>query len=185
MKKKNATQKLLSCLTRRRVPSADTTNTAPPRPQIAGIGFNTRVVTDFGPVPIQLLRPGDKLKSSDGSWIRVKALRRFGFDKACLEHLPEARGVFFPAGSLGHGVPQNDVVLGPDQRIAAPHPGGAHEARSAAECVGHAGIRRVELAEAVYFVPVCVGTGAILAEGMGVGALIERGAPTRAGTCAA
>ncbi|MDU8945214.1 Hint domain-containing protein [Ovoidimarina sediminis] len=184
MSKRNATQRLLNCLTRRRVPSPDAGPEAPPRPQIAGIGFNTRIQTDFGPVPIQLLRPGDKLKSTDGSWIRLKAMRRFGFDRSCLDHLPEARGVLFPAGSLGNGLPLQDVILAPDQRITATHAAGMHEAKSAAECVGHAGIRRVEQDEAVYFVPVCDGSGAALAEGIGVGTLANS-ATAQIGICAA
>ena len=168
MSKTSATRRLLTCLTRRRTQAAAADEA--PRPQIAGIAFGVRVLTDFGPVPVQLLRAGDRIKSSDGSWIRLKALRRVGFDADCLTALPEAAGVVFPAGSLGDGLPVQEMTLAPDQRIASMRGSCTYGAKTATECLGHAGIRRAEDTEAVYFVPVCEGTGAVLAEGVGVSA---------------
>ncbi len=175
---KSATRRLLKCLTRRRTRPLDATEVSPARPQIAGLAPDVRVQTDFGPVPISLLRPGDRLKSSDGSWIRLTALRRFGFDADCLEHVPEAQGIYFPAGSLGDGLPTSDVVLAPDQRIEPRRGSAMAAARCAHECVGQAGIRRIEQSEAVYFIPVCQGTGAVLAEGLPVGALAAADTPS-------
>ncbi len=177
---KSATRRLLKCLTRRRTRPLDASELMPARPQIAGLAPDVRVQTDFGAVPISLLRLGDRLKSSDGSWIRLKALRRFGFDAACLERVPEAQGIFFPAGSLGDGLPTTDVVLAPDQRIEPRHGNATASARCAHECVGQAGIRRIEKSEAVYFIPVCQGTGAVLAEGLPVGALDASDTPSNA-----
>ncbi len=77
----------------------------------------TLIATPKGEVPVESLRPGDKIVTRDNGlqevrWIGQKALS--WFDLAANPHL---KPVLVKAGTLGDGLPERDMMVSPNHRL--------------------------------------------------------------------
>lgn len=102
----------------------------------------SRVLTGSGERLVELLRPGERIITRDRGMVRIRDIRRgLMTDGTAM--------VLVPAGALGRGRPERDVLLPADQPVAlrdwrARALFGAREARvAAARLVDDAVIRRV------------------------------------------
>lgn len=82
-----------------------------------GFGPLTRIETISGPFPAQALRVGDRVRTRRGSYAEIRWLDRVVLDEEFLHHHPEAQPVLIPGKSLGRGLPANDILLSPGQKI--------------------------------------------------------------------
>lgn len=137
-------------------------------PGLAGLTAHVRVATDFGPVPVMLLRERDRLRTASGDLVRVVAIRRVAFDPACLATAPAALPIRIEEGALGAGIPRADVTLAPHQRVAADPFGGRVGVHLAADLVTLPGIARGGAEEIAYHEIRCAMPAVILAEGLQV-----------------
>jgi CshA-type fibril repeat protein len=77
----------------------------------------TLIATPRGEVPVESLRPGDKVVTRDNGiqeirWVGEKALS--GQDLRLNSHL---QPVFIKRGSLGNGLPEQDMMVSPNHRV--------------------------------------------------------------------
>ncbi len=84
---------------------------------IPGIHGATRVVTSFGSVPAQLVRPGDSLRTQAGGYERVRRITDYRIDEDFLRRWPDAAPVMIARNSLAQRVPTQDVLLSPAQEV--------------------------------------------------------------------
>ena len=77
----------------------------------------TLIETSEGPRPVETLRPGDLVETRDNGLrpIRWISRRRIGLQE--LSHFPQLRPVLVPAGALGPGTPDRDLILSPQHRV--------------------------------------------------------------------
>lgn len=110
--------------------------------QIAGFGPMSRITTSFGEVYAQTLREGDRVRTKEGHFARIQAIKRMTLDADYLKYHPEAQPVIIRAGAFGFGLPAADVTLAPHQRIHLDQrlPGGRLEC--AIEAVGRPQVYR-------------------------------------------
>lgn len=86
---------------------------------VAGILDRTRVLTNFGRVPAQLVRVGDMLRTRRGGFLPVLRVGVYRLDRDFLARHPNAVPVIVRQGSMGSGAPRQDVFLSPAQMVAA------------------------------------------------------------------
>lgn len=84
---------------------------------LPGICGQTHVTTNFGQVPAQLLRVGDRVRTSSGRYRAIKRIRETKLDSQFIERHPDARPVLIPEGALAQNLPMQDVILSPAQVI--------------------------------------------------------------------
>jgi Ca2+-binding RTX toxin-like protein len=75
------------------------------------------IATPKGEVPVETLREGDKVITRDNGiqeirWVGSRTLNREELGRA-----PNLRPVLIKAGSLGHGLPERDMVVSPQHRV--------------------------------------------------------------------
>ena len=85
---------------------------------LPGIHGATRVVTSFGSVPAQLVRPGDSLRTQAGGYERVKRITDYRIDEDFLRRWPDAAPVVLGRNSIAQRIPTHDVLLSPAQDVA-------------------------------------------------------------------
>lgn len=111
-----------------RAPNPDTREKRRPAPaagdagmtwDVPGILDKTRVLTNFGRVPAQLVRVGDMLRTRRGNFLPVLRVGVYRLDRDFLARHPDAVPVILRKGSMGRGAPGQDVFLSPAQRVAA------------------------------------------------------------------
>lgn len=110
--------------------------------QIAGFGPMSRITTSFGEVYAQTLREGDRVRTKEGHFARIMAIKRMTLDSDYLKYHPEAQPVVIRAGAFGFGLPAADITLAPHQRVHLDQrlPGGRLE--RAIEAVGRPQVYR-------------------------------------------
>lgn len=114
----------------------------PQTAQISGFGPMSRITTSFGEVYAQTLREGDRVRTKDGHFARIMAIKRMTLDSDYLKYHPEAQPVVIRAGAFGFGLPAADITLAPHQRVHLDQrlPGGRLE--RAIEAVGRPQVYR-------------------------------------------
>jgi hypothetical protein len=83
-----------------------------------GILGTSRVETQFGLVPAQLVRVGDMLRTRDGSFLRVLRISDLKIDQAYLDVRPEAAPVIIKKNTLPRRRPIQDLGLSPAHMVA-------------------------------------------------------------------
>ncbi len=101
------------------VPQGRAGNSGAEKIRIAGIGPMTNVRTDMGDFPAQALRERDMVRVRSGGYMPIRSIRRVTFDEDFIRYHPGAQPVVFNAGSLGRGMPEQDLVVAPFQRFGA------------------------------------------------------------------
>lgn len=84
---------------------------------LPGICGRTRVTTNFGQVPAQLLRVGDRVLVRSGRYLAIKKISVTKLDCQFIEQRPDARPVLIPRGCLDQNLPSQDVLLSPAQTV--------------------------------------------------------------------
>jgi len=82
-----------------------------------GFGPMTRISTDFGAVPAQALRVGDRVRTRTGVIRPIVWLDRIVLDEAFLARHPGALPILIRAGAFGPGLPARDVTVAPGQPV--------------------------------------------------------------------
>jgi hypothetical protein len=85
---------------------------------LPGILGSTRVTTNFGHVPAQLVRVGDTLRTREGGFARVQRISDLRIDEDFLARRPDAAPVIVRRNSLRAGMPHQDVGLSPGQMVS-------------------------------------------------------------------
>lgn len=91
--------------------------------QASGVVAGTMVQTTEGPLAIESLFPGDRVRAQDGSWQEVLWVGTRTLTGAQLWAEPDLAPVRLTAGALGAGAlgtgaPSADVLLAPDHHVA-------------------------------------------------------------------
>jgi hypothetical protein len=106
---------------------------------LPGIAGRTRVLTNFGRVPAQLVRAGDMLKTRTAGFLRVQHVEVYRLDRDFLARHAHALPVIVRQGSLGHAAPAHDIFLSPAQPLASRAGRMVEQVVTAAELSRHRG----------------------------------------------
>lgn len=79
--------------------------------------IGTLIETADGPVPIESLRPGHRVRVRDNGLQPVRRIGRRRLDAVDLAAAPHLRPIRIRAGSLGAGAPSRDLTVSPQHRI--------------------------------------------------------------------
>ena len=75
------------------------------------------VATPRGPVPVEDLRPGDRVMTRDNGACEIAWAGRSPVSQADLAAKPRLRPVRIRAGALGNGLPERDMMLSPNHQV--------------------------------------------------------------------
>lgn len=75
------------------------------------------VATPRGPVPVEDLRPGDRVMTRDNGACEIAWAGRSPVSQADLAAKPRLRPVLIRAGALGNGLPERDMMLSPNHQV--------------------------------------------------------------------
>lgn len=92
----------------------------------------TLIDAAHGRVPVETLRPGDRVLTRDNGFQPIDWVGRKDVDADLMVRHPRFRGVRIKAGALGAGLPERDMVVSPQHRVLVIGPEaelmfGAHE----------------------------------------------------------
>ncbi|NIZ10348.1 Hint domain-containing protein [Pseudooceanicola sp. HF7] len=90
----------------------------------------TLIATPLGEVPVEDLRPGDRVITRDSGLQKILWTGRRDLAAQDLQLQPQLCPVRIAAGALGHGLPERDLLISPNHRILIRSPGvaeGLHE----------------------------------------------------------
>lgn len=88
--------------------------------QLPGLTGNTRLSTDFGEVPVSLIRTRDKVRCADGRYLRILRIQEYKLDQEFFDLHPHAKPVIISKNALGRQLPANTIELSPAQQLALP-----------------------------------------------------------------
>ncbi|MDT8855620.1 Hint domain-containing protein [Paracoccaceae bacterium Fryx2] len=110
----------------------------------------TMIATPKGEVPVENLRPGDKVITRDNGIQEIRWTGRKVMDWRALTANPHLKPILVRQGALGNGLPERDMMLSPNHRVLVANDRTAlyfdeHEVLVAAKhLVGGAGIHEVD-----------------------------------------
>lgn len=77
----------------------------------------TLIATPRGEVPVECLRPGDRIVTRDNGLQEIRWIGQKTLGWADLIANPHLKPVLVPQGSLGHGLPERDMLVSPNHRL--------------------------------------------------------------------
>ncbi|MBK1635183.1 Hint domain-containing protein [Rhodovulum adriaticum] len=77
----------------------------------------TRITTPAGPVPVECLRPGDRVDTMDDGVQEILWVGKRRMSGARLYAMPHLRPVRIREGALGTGRPEGDLLVSPQHRV--------------------------------------------------------------------
>lgn len=77
----------------------------------------SRILTEAGEVPVEDLRPGDRLVTADHGAQPLRAVLRRTVTPSELARIPDLRPVRISVGALGQGLPLRDLRVSPQHRL--------------------------------------------------------------------
>lgn len=142
----------------------DTTQTEP----MSFVGFtgNTRLSTSFGDVPAQLLRVNDTLRTSAGSYARIRRIDKVHLDQDFLSYHPEAQPIFVRAGAFGRDAPAKNASFAPQQKVMPKGAQGMKKMMTALDLTVYPHVYRMPVVPLVYYVLHCDQPAEVRAEGI-------------------
>lgn len=165
-------------LTRPRAAAPARPQAAPARPAAAvetdrawtlpGLCWNTSVMTSFGALPVQVLRKPDPLRLTDGNVARIAWVDKIQLDEGFLQAYPDAQPVLVRAGALGPGLPAQNMLVSPHQKIAVPGLNFRTELKLARDLLGRPGILRQPETMLTYYLFHCGQPADVMCEGLGL-----------------
>lgn len=136
------------------------------RAPLRGVGAQTRVMTSFGMVPAQLLRRGDSLRTADGQYAKVTAVRALKFDAGFLQEHDFAHPVLVRAGALGRDLPKKNAVFAPDEVLLLHSLSGEKKRVMAHDLSARPHVYRAPMAPLTYYEIQCAERVTAMAEGI-------------------
>ena len=133
---------------------------------LPGLCWNARVTTSFGPLPVQVLRKFDPLRLADGSVARIAWVDKILLDEDFLAAYPDAQPVLIRAGALGQGLPAEDLLVSPHQKLSVHSTDYKSELRLARDLLGRPGILRQPQTMLTYYLFHCGQPASVSAEGV-------------------
>lgn len=109
---------------------------------LPGLAPMTRVRTTFGDVHSIALRKGDKVLLKTGEYKAIEWINRIMLDEHILNLKPDCNPILLAPGSLGPGVPSNEMMVSPRQIFCADDRSGLSKDREAAMLLSRTGIRK-------------------------------------------
>lgn len=82
----------------------------------------TLIVTDRGEVPVDALRPGDRVVTRDSGFQEVRWAGSCSVDAVRLAKDPSLRPILVQAGALGEGIPSRDTYFSPNHKVLLNQP---------------------------------------------------------------
>lgn len=132
----------------------------------------TRITTANGPRPVEELSAGDLVLTADRGLVPIFMVHQRSMSPKHLQKNPKHRPIRIPAGALGLGLPQADLVVSPQHRmliqsdIAERMFGEKEILVPACQLVGFMGVHRVAATETAQYVHVLLNHhGVVFAEG--------------------
>lgn len=80
----------------------------------------TLIATPLGEIPVEELRPRDKVITRDNGVCEVDWTQQRVFEGAELKSKKHLQPILMQKGCLGGRLPENDLVVSPNQRVLAP-----------------------------------------------------------------
>lgn len=109
---------------------------------LPGFGPGARVATGFGPVPVEVLRLRDPVKTRDGRFLPVKHIDTIRLDRRFLLTHPDAQPVEIPKHGLAQNIPNRDVLMSGAQKIRLPGHLDQSVGKVAKDCAGLGRVQR-------------------------------------------
>jgi hypothetical protein len=91
--------------------------TVVPYTNFACFARNTRIETDAGKVNVEDLKVGDRIKTKDNGFQRIRWIGRSQLTVRDLLRLPHLRPVKIAPHTFGHGLPERELRLSPQHRV--------------------------------------------------------------------
>jgi hypothetical protein len=116
----------------------------------------TVIATPRGEVPVEYLRPGDKVVTRDNGLQEVRWCGAIDLCQFDMQANPHLRPILLRQGSLGNGLPERDILVSPNHRVLVSNERTAlffdeHEVLVAAKhLVGAKGISQIDSAGTTY-----------------------------------
>ena len=85
--------------------------------RITGFGPMARITTSFGEVHAHVLREGDMVRSSQGQFHKITKIDRIRLDEGFINRYPSVLPVNIRKGSIGPGLPVQDTMMAPYQKV--------------------------------------------------------------------
>ena len=131
----------------------------------------TLIATPQGQRPVETLKVGDKVMTRDNglqsiAWIGQKKMYR----RDLIER-PKMKPVLVKAGSLGDGLPEQDMQLSPNHKVLINKPqaqmlfGDAEVLVAAKHLIGQPGIEQIDVAQTTYIHFMCENHEVVLSDG--------------------
>ncbi len=110
----------------------------------------TLIHTERGEIAIEHLRPDDIIWTKDHGW---QAIRLVTFERMTFKHRDDpAKPILIPAGALGDGTPNTNLITSPQHRVLRVMPHTGEEVLvPAVRLIGHNGIRRMRGKKKVHY----------------------------------
>jgi len=109
---------------------------------LPGLCGEARVTTAFGELPVKALRRLDPVRTASGSFLPVRWVDAVHLDDDFLSGFPDAQPISVPAGALGRGRPQVDLLVSPHQKLSSSESSFRPEFRMARDFLSRPGILR-------------------------------------------
>lgn len=138
----------------------------PIRWTLPGLCSGVRVTTSFGDLPVEALRKRDPLRTQPGSLALVTWVDRIRLDEEFLAQNPDALPVRIPAGSLGYGRPERDLIVSPHQPVNVSPSVHGQEFRRARDLLSRPGVVRQPVTMVSYHLFHCGTPTIVKAEGV-------------------
>lgn len=136
--------------------------------RITGLAPMSRVTTNFGEVYAHVLREGDRVRTVSGQFQRVVRVDRLRLDEGFMSLYPEAHPIRLRKGALGPGLPREDMMVAPYQKVRVGPPRSQSPTVFAADLLGRPFVQRTRENQITYTNVVLEGPGQILCEGIAV-----------------
>jgi len=75
------------------------------------------IATPRGEVPVESLREGDRVITRDNGIQEIRWIGRRTLNRQDLAEAPNLKPILIRAGSLGHGLPERDMLVSPQHRV--------------------------------------------------------------------
>lgn len=85
--------------------------------KFTGFAPMPRITATFGEVHAHVLRRGDMIRTFQGNFLKITAVDQVRLDNDFLTRYPTALPIRIRRNALGPGLPANDVLLAPAQRV--------------------------------------------------------------------
>lgn len=119
--------------------------------ELSGFERNCRVATSIGDMPIEALRPHDRVRTLSGAFLTVRSIDCIHVDAEFMAHHPQAQPMEIRAAALGPRRPSRNMLLAPGQIMSTGGDPMQTGTVAVAELEGRPGIWRAPKPEMTYY----------------------------------